>query len=55
MIPLQQVWSDVELDPMDQSHCVRSSYSLGALRDKDHKSLAKQTKAKGSHSQEQVG
>ncbi|KAL7377101.1 hypothetical protein ABVT39_021756 [Epinephelus coioides] len=49
-----QVWSDVELDSMDQSHCVRSSYSLGALRDKDHKSLAKQTKAKGSHSQEQI-
>ncbi|XP_068561630.1 opsin 4xa [Cebidichthys violaceus] len=48
------VWSDVELDPMDQSHCVRSSYSLGALRDREHTSLAKQTKEKGSQSQEQI-
>ncbi|GLD55334.1 melanopsin-B-like isoform X3 [Lates japonicus] len=49
-----QVWSDVELDPIDQSHCLRSSYSLGTLRDKEYKSLAKQIKGKGSHSQEQV-
>uniref|UniRef100_A0AAQ4QR08 Rhodopsin n=1 Tax=Gasterosteus aculeatus aculeatus TaxID=481459 RepID=A0AAQ4QR08_GASAC len=47
------VWSDVELDPMDQSHGVRSSHSLGALRDRE--SLAMQTKEKGSQSQEQVG
>ncbi|XP_035862929.1 opsin 4xa isoform X4 [Sander lucioperca] len=49
-----QVWSDVELDPIDQSQCVRSSYSLGALRDKEHKSLAKQAIGKGSQSQEQI-
>nr|XP_040053759.1 opsin 4xa isoform X2 [Gasterosteus aculeatus aculeatus] len=46
------VWSDVELDPMDQSHGVRSSHSLGALRDRE--SLAMQTKEKGSQSQEQI-
>lgn len=39
---------------MDQRHCLRSSYSLGALRDKEYKSLVKQTKEKGSQSQEQV-
>ncbi|KAK9532573.1 hypothetical protein VZT92_009951 [Zoarces viviparus] len=49
-----QVWSDVELEPVDQSHCVRSSYSLGALRDREHTPLAKQTKEKGSQSQEQI-
>ncbi|XP_054467956.1 opsin 4xa [Anoplopoma fimbria] len=49
-----QVWSDVELDPMDQSHGVRSSYSLGALKDRDQKSLAKKTNEKGSQSQEQM-
>lgn len=38
---------------MDQSHGVRSSHSLGALRDRE--SLAMQTKEKGSQSQEQVG
>ncbi|KAL6096897.1 uncharacterized protein ACO6RY_06110 [Pungitius sinensis] len=47
------VWSDVELDPMDQSHRVRSSHSLGALRDRE--SLATQTEgSKGSQSQEQI-
>uniref|UniRef100_A0A3B4V756 Opsin 4xa n=1 Tax=Seriola dumerili TaxID=41447 RepID=A0A3B4V756_SERDU len=49
-----QVWSDVELDPIDQSHCLRSSYSLSALMDKEYKSLAKPTKEKGSQSQEQT-
>ncbi|XP_029300356.1 opsin 4xa [Cottoperca gobio] len=49
-----QVWSDVELDPIEQSHRVRSSYSLGALRDKEQRSLAKQTKGQGSHSQQQI-
>ncbi|KAM7368995.1 hypothetical protein PAMP_013295 [Pampus punctatissimus] len=48
------VWSDVELDPIDQSHCQRSSYSLGALREKENKSLVKETKEKGSQSQEQT-
>ncbi|XP_063745836.1 opsin 4xa [Eleginops maclovinus] len=48
------VWSDVELDPIDESYRVKSSYSLGALREKDPKSLAKQTKGKGSYSQEQI-
>ncbi|XP_059213931.1 opsin 4xa [Centropristis striata] len=50
-----QVWSDVELDPIDQIHCVRYSYSLGALKDKEHKSLTKQIKETGSQSLEQVG
>nr|XP_043867676.1 opsin 4xa isoform X3 [Solea senegalensis] len=49
-----QVWSDVELDSMDQSHRVKSSYSLGALRDKEYKSLAKQIDERGSHSQQQI-
>ncbi|XP_039634866.1 opsin 4xa isoform X1 [Perca fluviatilis] len=49
-----QVWSDVELDSINQSQCVRSSYSLGSLRDKEHKSLAKQAIGKGSQSQEQI-
>ncbi|KAM7392877.1 hypothetical protein PAMA_007811 [Pampus argenteus] len=48
------VWSDVELDPIDQSHCLGSSYSLGALREKDNKSLVKQTKEKSSQSQGQT-
>ncbi|XP_034458415.1 opsin 4xa isoform X2 [Hippoglossus hippoglossus] len=48
-----QVWSDVEMDPMDKSHCLKSSYSLGALRDKEYKSLAELTNEKGSQSQEQ--
>ncbi|KAM9338431.1 opsin 4xa [Symphorus nematophorus] len=48
-----QLCSDVELDPI--GHCLRSSYSLGALRDKEYNnSLAKQTKEKGSQSQEEV-
>ncbi|XP_038589993.1 opsin 4xa [Micropterus salmoides] len=47
-----QMWSDVELDPI--GHCLRSSYSLGALRDKEYNSLAKQTKERGSQSQEQI-
>ncbi|KAG7224031.1 hypothetical protein INR49_015288 [Caranx melampygus] len=49
-----QVWSDVELDPIDQSQCVRSSYSLATLRDKDYKSLAKESKERGSPNQEQT-
>lgn len=50
--PLQQVWSDVELDPV--GHCLKSSYSLGTLRDKEYDSLDKQMTEKGSQSQEQV-
>ncbi|TNN81247.1 Melanopsin-B [Liparis tanakae] len=50
-----QVWSDVELDSIDQSRHVRSNYSLGALRDREHKSLAKQTKEMESQSKEQRG
>ncbi|KAM3600140.1 uncharacterized protein V6R79_018410 [Siganus canaliculatus] len=46
------LWSDVELDPI--GHCLRSSYSLGTLRDKEYNSLAKQAEEKGSQSQEQV-
>ncbi|KAA8584596.1 hypothetical protein FQN60_008381 [Etheostoma spectabile] len=49
-----QVWSDVELDPIDQSQYVRSSYSLWALRDKEHTSLANQAIGKRSQSQEQI-
>ncbi|KAM9841668.1 opsin 4xa [Aulostomus maculatus] len=30
-----QVWSDVELDPMDKSHCQRSSYSLSTLKENE--------------------
>ncbi|TMS08537.1 Melanopsin-B, partial [Larimichthys crocea] len=47
-----QLWSDVELDPID--HRLRSSYSLGGLRDKEYNSLAKQTNKMGSQSQEQT-
>ncbi|XP_030292139.1 opsin 4xa isoform X1 [Sparus aurata] len=46
-----QLWSDVELDPI--GHCLRSSYSLGTLRDKEYNSLAKQTNEQGSQSQEE--
>ncbi|XP_060917731.1 opsin 4xa [Labrus mixtus] len=46
------VWSDVELDPI--GHSLKSSYSLGALRDKEYNSLSKQTKEKGSQSTEQT-
>ncbi|KAF3849098.1 hypothetical protein F7725_015595 [Dissostichus mawsoni] len=48
------VWSDVELDPIDEGYSRKSSYSLGALRDKDPKSLANHSKGKGSYSQEQI-
>uniref|UniRef100_A0A672ZHH4 Opsin 4xa n=1 Tax=Sphaeramia orbicularis TaxID=375764 RepID=A0A672ZHH4_9TELE len=49
------VWSDVELDPIDQMHCLRSSYSLGTLREKEFNSLAKQkTGKRGSRSEEEV-
>ncbi|KAM6975249.1 opsin 4xa isoform 3-T3 [Tautogolabrus adspersus] len=46
------IWSDVELDPI--GHSLKSSYSLGALRDKEYNSLSKQTKEKGSQSPEQT-
>ncbi|XP_069569853.1 opsin 4xa [Brachyistius frenatus] len=49
-----QVRSDVEMDPIDQSHCFRSSYSLGVLRDKEDRSLINQTAGKGSQNQEQT-
>ncbi len=42
----------MELDPI--GHCLGSSYSLGALRDKEYNLLTKQTKEKGAHSQEQL-
>lgn len=55
MHPIQQVWSDVELDPIDQQgHYLTSSSSLVALREKEHKSLANQSGKKGIQSQEQV-
>ncbi|XP_035808512.2 opsin 4xa isoform X1 [Amphiprion ocellaris] len=47
-----QVWSDVELDPIDQS--MRSSYSLTALGDKECPSVTKQTKEMRNQSQEQA-
>ncbi|XP_026153257.1 opsin 4xa isoform X2 [Mastacembelus armatus] len=47
-------WSDVELDLSDQSHGLRSSCSLGALMDKEYKSLTNQTKDIKSQSQEQI-
>ncbi|CAN9504266.1 unnamed protein product [Ophioblennius macclurei] len=49
-----QVWSDVELDPMDQTNCSRSGYSLGTLRDKECELLTKHNKEKGIQSQEQI-
>lgn len=49
---LQQVWSDVELDPIDQSHCLKSSFSFGALKNKEYKSFVKQKK--NQEKQEQV-
>ncbi|XP_028273632.1 opsin 4xa isoform X2 [Parambassis ranga] len=49
-----QVWSDVELDPIDQSHGFKSSSSLGALKDKEYESLTKQMRGNRSPSQEQV-
>ncbi|XP_039471439.1 opsin 4xa [Oreochromis aureus] len=48
------VWSDVELNPIDQSHTLGSSYSLGTLRDRECQSLTKHTKRKKSQSQEQL-
>ncbi|XP_060934196.1 opsin 4xa [Limanda limanda] len=48
-----QVWSDVEMDSMDKSHCLKSSYSIGALKDKEYKSLAELTNENGTQSQEQ--
>lgn len=49
---LQQVWSDVELDPLDRRF--KSSYSLGAQRDKEYKSMANQKAAKGSQSHQHM-
>nr|XP_020474276.1 melanopsin-B-like isoform X2 [Monopterus albus] len=48
------VWNDVELGPIDHSHCLRSSYSPEALRANEYKSLAKQSKDRGGQSQEQT-
>lgn len=50
----QKVWSDVELDLIDQSNSLESSYSLVAQMEKEYQSLTQQTKEKGSKSQEQV-
>nr|XP_057911009.1 opsin 4xa isoform X1 [Doryrhamphus excisus]XP_057911018.1 opsin 4xa isoform X1 [Doryrhamphus excisus] len=46
-----QVWSDVELDPMDQSRCLESSCSLGALKEKDQ-SQDKRPHCQNSHPSE---
>ncbi|XP_041666561.1 opsin 4xa isoform X2 [Cheilinus undulatus] len=46
------IWSDVELDPI--GHSLKSSYSLGALRDKEYNSLSTQTKGRESQSTEQT-
>lgn len=35
----QQVWSDVELDPIEQMDSLKSSYSLEALSENDCQSL----------------
>ncbi|CAJ1070591.1 melanopsin-B-like [Xyrichtys novacula] len=47
-----QIWSDVELDPI--GHSLRSSNSLGALRDKEYSTLAKKPNQKGGQSMEQT-
>ncbi|KAM9734840.1 opsin 4xa [Menidia menidia] len=49
-----QVWSDVELDSIDQSHSLMSSYSLGALREREKQSQTNLTRENESQSQEQV-
>ncbi|CAG5867461.1 unnamed protein product [Menidia menidia] len=49
-----QVWSDVELDSIDQSHSLMSSYSLGALWERENQSQTNLTKENESQSQEQV-
>ncbi|KAM4635136.1 opsin 4xa [Polymixia lowei] len=50
-----QVWSDVELDPIDhQGPSLRSSHSLGGLREKEHRPSAQHTRAKSSHTQEKA-
>ncbi|KAM3874279.1 opsin 4xa [Diretmus argenteus] len=50
-----QVWSDVELDPIEQQgHSLRCSHSLGALREKEHRPSTQQNRAKRSQSQEQA-
>ncbi|XP_041826129.1 opsin 4xa isoform X1 [Melanotaenia boesemani] len=46
-----QVWSDVELDPIDQSHSLKSSHSR-ALREKEYQSLTEQAMEERSQSQE---
>ncbi|XP_029024088.1 opsin 4xa isoform X2 [Betta splendens] len=48
------VWSDVELSPLDQSHCLKTSYSHGELTNKDSKSVVKQSREKESHRQDQT-
>ncbi|XP_061589353.1 opsin 4xa [Cololabis saira] len=50
-----KVWSDVELDLIDQSNSLESNYSLGAEREKEFEPLTQQTKENGSQSQEQIG
>lgn len=43
---LQHIWSDVELDPISRPR--QSSYSLGALKDKEYKPVAMLPEEKGS-------
>nr|XP_054600307.1 opsin 4xa [Nothobranchius furzeri] len=49
-----QVCSDVELDPIDQSHCLKLSSSSGALKQKENNSFMEQMEEKGSQSEEWV-
>ncbi|MED6247822.1 Melanopsin-B, partial [Ataeniobius toweri] len=48
------ICSDVELDSMDQSHCLKISYSPGGLRENEHDSSPKLSKEMESLSQEKV-
>ncbi|MEQ2223214.1 Melanopsin-B, partial [Ilyodon furcidens] len=48
------ICSDVELDSMDQSHCLKISYSPGGLREKEHDSSPKMSKEVESLSQEKT-
>ncbi|RVE65774.1 hypothetical protein OJAV_G00120190 [Oryzias javanicus] len=45
-----QVWSDVELDPIEQMDSLKSSYSLEALSENDCQSLTREATEKGSQS-----
>ncbi|XP_056146811.1 opsin 4xa [Lampris incognitus] len=49
------VWTDVELDPTEhQGQLLRSSLTLGALKERDYRPSARQARAKKNQSQEKV-